>query len=105
MINKLVLSGQIIKVYPKRHTLSGLPVVSFLLEHKSRQIEAGTPREVKCKVYCLMVDAKQLCGLDLHQRFIQVTGFLSQNIKLQLVLHINELEFLDKGILNGTSNY
>lgn len=104
MINKIVLSGQIIKVYPERQTLSRLPVVSFLLEHKSRQIEASNPREVKCRVYCLMVDAKQLCDLDLNQKLVQVTGFLSQNIKLQLVLHINELEFLDKGILNGTSN-
>lgn len=95
--NELKLVGQIVKVYPVKYTPVGLPIVSFVLEHKSRQFEAGKTREVKCRIYCLIVGAANLVELELAEKFVAVSGFLNQNARSQLVLHINQLKFLDKG--------
>ena len=98
LCNETKLSGKIAKVYPVKHTLHGVPVISFVLEHLSRQIECGASREVKCRVYCVWLDGKEYLNIELLEQYISVTGFLSQNSKSQLVLHITQLEFLDKGI-------
>jgi primosomal replication protein N len=91
--NQLNLSGLITKVYPVRQTPSGVNVARFVLEHFSSQQEANATCNVKCKMFCIWVDpGDQLIqeGID-----VEVSGFISQNAKLQLVLHITE--FLNKG--------
>lgn len=98
MNNQVIISGEIVKVYPLKKTLSNIPVMSFVLEHRSRQVEAGFSREVKCRLYCIMIDPKKYLDISLANRLVEVKGFLSQNSKTQLVLHINHLEFLDRGI-------
>ncbi len=98
LINELKLSGQIIKVYPLKYTLAQLPVASFILEHKSQQTESGNKYEVKCQIYCMIMNAKKIMELEPLQKFVYVTGFLGQNSKSQIVLHINQIKFLNKGI-------
>ena len=94
LCNETRLAGQVAKIYPIKYTLHKLPIVSFVLVHISRQIECGHSREVKCRVYCIMLDAKKYPDVSLLDKYIAVTGFLSQNAKSQLVLHITQLEFL-----------
>lgn len=96
--NQLNISGQIVKVYPVKYTLNNLAVVSFVLEHLSRQIEALRSKEVKCRIYCIMLDEKSLLTIDLLEKYVSLSGFLGQNAKSQLVLHIQQIKFLDKGI-------
>ncbi|HMT03365.1 MAG TPA: hypothetical protein PKD00_08690 [Burkholderiales bacterium] len=88
--NTLELSGQIVKVYPTKKTPFGLLVMSFILEHNSIIEEAGQSRQVKCRIYCIMVDSN-FKEAELNNKNVVVHGFLSQNAKMQLVLHINKL--------------
>ena len=96
--NEVKLSGQIVTEYPHRRTPDGLLVITFLLEHQSTQIEAGKRCEVRCRVFCVMLGAKENLVATLEKKFVTIFGFLSQNSKLQLVLHVNQINFLDKGI-------
>lgn len=99
LCNQTLINGRIAKVYPLKYTVNQLPIASFLLEHLGWQIEAGSSREVKCRLYCVFVDAKALLTADLAEDcYVEVIGFLSQNAKTQLVLHVTQLKFLDKGL-------
>lgn len=91
--NQVKLSGIITKIYPLRHTPAGVKILRFVLEHDSKQEESGALCRVKCRMFCVWVNP----GLDKITEYtnVEVAGFISQNAKLQLVLHI--IEFLDKG--------
>lgn len=91
--NHIKLSGLITKVYPIRRTPSGVNVARFVLEHFSTQLEAGATCEIKCKMFCIWIEP--IHELIQEGNFVEVEGFMSQNAKLQLVLHVTE--FLNKG--------
>lgn len=48
--NTITLSGIILEVSDVRVTPAGIPHRRFLLEHRSRQVEANHPREVFCRI-------------------------------------------------------
>lgn len=48
--NTITLSGVILEVSDIRVTPAGIPHQRFLLEHRSRQVEADHPREAFCRV-------------------------------------------------------
>lgn len=48
--NTITLSGIILEVSEIRVTPAGIPHRRFLLEHRSRQVEANHPREVFCRL-------------------------------------------------------
>lgn len=48
--NTITLSGVILEVNEVRITPVGIPHRRFLLEHRSRQVEANHPREVFCRL-------------------------------------------------------
>lgn len=48
--NTITLSGTILEVSETRVTPAGIPHRRFLLEHRSRQVEANHPREVLCRI-------------------------------------------------------
>lgn len=96
--NDLILSGVVTEVFGLRYSPAGIPHFSFMLEHRSRQEEAGTPREVLCriKVEARGPIADQWSQLQISQR-LKVSGFLSRkNYKdsaaTQLVLHARQIE-------------
>lgn len=95
--NEIRLSGQIVKIYPTKYTIQNIPVVSFVVEHKSLQIECEQSRNVKCRIYCISLNNSNLVKMSLLDKFVNISGFLSQNAKSQLVLHIKTIEFLDEG--------
>ncbi len=96
--NEVNLSGTVSRCYPLKHTPFGLPVVSFVLEGTSTQIECGLERQVKHAIYCILVGDKETAKIDLLGRIILIKGFLSNNKDKQIVLHVKQLTFLDKGI-------
>jgi len=97
--NQLVLSGTVTELSSLRYTPAGVPHLSFLLEHRSRQEEAGAAREVLCH---LKVEARgeaitaDLKTLALSDRVI-VTGFLARTHfkdtdSTRLVLHAQNIK-------------
>lgn len=97
--NQLVLSGIVTELESLRYTPAGVPHQSFLLEHRSRQEEAGAAREVLCLI---KVEARgeaitaRLRNLALSDRVI-VTGFLARSHykdteSTRLVLHAQQIE-------------
>lgn len=91
--NRLNIGGIVTRVYPIQKTPSGVSIARFVLEHSSTQVEASSHCQIKCKMFCIWVNP------ELHEIpegiQVEVSGFVSQNAKLQLVLHITE--FLNKG--------
>lgn len=97
--NQLVLSGIVTELFGLRYTPAGVPHLSFMLEHRSRQEEAGAAREVLCRI---KVEARgeaitsTLHALAVSDR-VTVTGFLARsNYKdsaaTRLVLHAQQIE-------------
>lgn len=86
--NRLSIGGLISKVYPIRQTPSGVNIARFVLEHSSSQLEDNSSCMIKCKMFCVWVNPMP----DIIQEGCQaqVSGFVSQNAKLQLVLHVTE---------------
>lgn len=95
--NEVKLSGQVIKEYELKYTANNLPVVRFVLEHHSLQTESALSKNTKCKMFCLMLLDKNAKIDSLIDKNVTILGFLNQNAKSQIVLHVKEIEFLDKG--------
>jgi primosomal replication protein N len=98
-LNKLVLNGVVIGIEPIRHTPAGLPVISFVLQHASEQIEAGLKRKVECEVNAVAIGdlAKQPITLGAQ---MSVQGFLAKRSakSTQLILHVTHLHRTDSNI-------
>ncbi len=95
--NRVELTGVISALDVLRYTPAGIPIVELSLTHESQQIEAGKTRSLICEVLAVAAGpvAQRLIKAQLGAR-IKVTGFLANKgkSKVQLVLHINEFEFI-----------
>lgn len=84
---------------PIRHTPAGLPIISFVLQHASEQIEAGLKRKVECEVNAVVIGelAKQPFSLGAQ---LNVEGFLAKRStkSTQLILHVTHLQLIDSNI-------
>ena len=98
--NQLVLAGEVIEIAELRYTPAGIPLLSFTLKHVSQQGEAGMKRQVECEVPAVAMAklAEQARGLKVGS-FARAAGFLARKSlnSRQLILHINELEIIEKG--------
>ena len=98
--NRLVLSGEVTEVADLRYTPAGIPLLAFTLKHVSQQVEAGMKRQVECEVPAVAMAklAEQARGLKPGCQ-ARVAGFLARKSlnSRQLILHINELEIIEKG--------
>ena len=90
-----MLSGVVVHIEPIRYTPAGIPLLSFVLQHASEQIEAGLKRKVECEVNAVALGdiAKQNIQLGAN---IEAKGFLAKRSakSTQLVLHIVKLELV-----------
>lgn len=96
-LNQVVISGVIIEVEPQRYSPGGIAHQRLLVQHRSRQEEAGRPREVFCRI---LVEArgeltKHSQSLAVNDR-VQVTGFLDRSsykddTGSKLILHATEI--------------
>jgi primosomal replication protein N len=96
-LNKLVLNGVVVGLEPVRYTPAGLPLLSFVLQHASEQIEAGLKRKVECEVNAVALGniaselAKQQISLGMA---INVEGFLAKRSakSTQLIMHVTHIK-------------
>jgi len=96
--NRLEITGRILELDALRYTPAGVPVLGFKLEHRSRQEEAGLPREVEVELAAKAMGemARLLAGSRLGIE-IRVTGFLAHKSakRRQPVLHVIAIEFVE----------
>jgi primosomal replication protein N len=92
-LNNLVLSGVVISLEPIRYTPAGIPLLSFVLQHASEQIEAGLKRKVECEVNAVAIGDLAKSNIQLGSS-VKVKGFLAKRSakSTQLVLHIEKME-------------
>lgn len=81
-----------------RHTPAGVPVIEFLLQHESEQLEAGQMRRVECEMACVALGdpARVMSGARPGGQ-LRVGGFLAaKSLKRRSpVLHVDTIEFLE----------
>ena len=84
-----MLSGVVISLEPIRYTPTGMPLLSFLLQHASEQTEAGLKRKVECEVNAVALGDLANSNIQLGSS-VKVKGFLAKRSakSTQLVLHI-----------------
>lgn len=95
-MNRVELTGEVAVVEPLRHTPAGIPLLSFVLQHMSEQMEAGMKRRVECEVNVVaMGDLAEKSKNMKPGELLKVAGFLARRSlkSSQLVLHLNTLEF------------
>jgi len=90
-----VLSGVVISLEPIRYTPAGIPLLSFVLQHASEQVEAGLKRKVECEVNAVALGDIAKHNIQLGAN-IKAKGFLAKRSakSTQLVLHIEKLEVI-----------
>lgn len=95
-MNKLVLSGVIVALEPIRYTPAGLPLLSFVINHVSENIEAGLKRKVECEVNAVAIGDLAKTNIQAGAN-INVAGFLAKRSakSTQLVLHILKIEVIE----------
>lgn len=101
--NQVRLTAQLAEISALRTTPAGVPVRSFMLMHRSKQIEAGLPREVECEVEAMSLgQTAHLIGQAPIGAQLLLTGFLARKSlrSAKLVLHVNTIEFVE-GNENG----
>ena len=88
-----MLSGVVVGLEAIRYTPAGLPLLSFVLQHASEQIEAGLKRKVECEVNAVAIGELANSNIQLGSS-LKVKGFLAKRSakSTQLVLHIEKLE-------------
>ena len=93
MLNSLVLSGVVISLQPIRYTPAGIPILSFLLQHASEQIEAGLKRKVECTINAVALGNLATSHIQPGSS-VKVKGFLAKRSakSTQLVVHIQQLQ-------------
>ncbi len=84
-----------ISLEPIRYTPAGIPLLSFVLQHASEQIEAGLKRKVECEVNAVILGDLAKQNIQLGSA-IRAKGFLAKRSakSTQLVLHIEKLELI-----------
>jgi primosomal replication protein N len=94
-LNSLTLSGVVVGLQPIRYTPAGIPLLSFVLQHASEQIEAGLKRKVECEVNAVVLGDLATSNIQLGSA-IKAKGFLAKRSakSTQLVLHIEKLEVI-----------
>ena len=95
--NRTHLTGTLTAIDAVRYTPAGIPIVEIKVAHESTQSEAGRNRQVVIEVMALAAGevARKLAASPLGAR-VRLDGFLAHKGKsrVQLVLHINEFEFI-----------
>lgn len=95
-----MLAGTVVRGPELRHSPAGIPIARFLLEHRSRQSEAGMSREAVCTLPVIVSGTQLQDTVRALAKGAQVraSGFLARanhrRGAFQLVLHAQNLELL-----------
>ena len=79
--NHLTITGQVVDVGSRRVSPAGIPQQRITIEHRSRQIEAGTPREARCRLDVKIAgeDFSALLRTLVVGQQVEVEGFLTRS--------------------------
>ncbi|MCC6610610.1 MAG: primosomal replication protein N [Burkholderiales bacterium] len=113
--NELVIAGELAERDALRHTPAGVALVNFRIVHASRQIEAGTERQVYAEIACVAAEdearlvaaaplgaAVRLCGFVAGKGLAGARSGSTGDAKVgarsarQLVLHVTRIEFEER---------
>ena len=95
--NHLAITGLVIEVSGERVSPAGVPQRSLTIEHRSRQVEAGIPREARCRID-VKIAGEELAGiartLAVGQQ-VGIEGFLTRSgfkgSEASLVVHATRI--------------
>ena len=77
-MNSFALVAAVVQVQNLRYTPAGIPVLNLVLEHESRQIEAGTPRQVNLQMRAVVFgDMANTLSREPLMQAIEFHGFLA----------------------------
>ncbi|WP_296413616.1 primosomal replication protein N [Zoogloea sp.] len=96
--NSFEIEGVLTEVGALRYSPGGVPVLAGRIEHRSRQVEAGVPREVGLELAIAAVGEKaSLLAAARLGCTARITGFLAaKSLRSRApVLHIDTIEFLE----------
>ncbi|QLB18487.1 primosomal replication protein N [Mannheimia granulomatis] len=106
--NCLILSGKVASLVKQSLSPLGIPNYSFWLEHRSSQIEVNLERQAWCKIQ-VVLSGNQFSYLTQQIKLgerVRIKGFIhthkDYNGLNQLVLHTEQIEFIDQEKPNGT---
>ncbi|MFP5440225.1 MAG: primosomal replication protein N [Gammaproteobacteria bacterium] len=96
--NRLTITGLVVEVGAVRVSPAGIPQQHITIEHRSRQVEAGTPREARCRLD-VKIAGEELAGivrtLAVGQQ-VGIEGFLTRSgfkgSEASLVVHATRIE-------------
>lgn len=91
------MSGEVHKAPATRYSPAGIPITRFVLQHQSRQMEAGHLREVSCRIAVVAAGegpAQEAARLAVGDE-VRISGFLSRSNhregETRLVLHAQQI--------------
>jgi len=91
--NRLTITGTVVEVGSRRVSPAGIPQQRLTLEHRSRQVEAGMPREARCRLDVKVAGeelGRLMKTLAVGQQ-VEVEGFLARagykGSEASIVLH------------------
>lgn len=96
--NRLALAGRVCRQPETRYSPSGIPITRFVLEHHSRQQEAGLARDAYCRIEVLAAGEtlSKVARALMSDTPVRVEGFLAERRTSQgsrrLVIHAHALE-------------
>ena len=96
--NSFEIEGVLTELGAVRHSPAGVPVLMGRIGHRSRQIEAGAPRDVGLELAVVAVGEKAaLLAAARLGCSVSLTGFLAaRSLRSRTpVLHIDTIEFLE----------
>jgi len=99
--NCLIITGRVAAPCEMRTSPAGVPIGRFLLEHHSRQVEAGFSREVRCRIPVIVCGEPlaRTAGQLLPGMQVRVQGFVSRDNpregEYRLVLHAAHIDVLN----------
>jgi primosomal replication protein N len=96
--NALSLTGRIRERQALRYTPAGIPALDFQLHHASRQMEAGSEREVECSLRAVAFGetARRLTRVA-EESLIECAGFITARRRgsAQIDMHVTEFKIVE----------
>jgi len=102
-VNALCVDATLVELQPLRYTPAGVPVAGCMLRHESRQVEAGTSRDVAVELQAVALgELAAVLAAATPGMAMRVSGFLAaKSLRSRIpVFHLNKIEFLE-GMKNG----
>lgn len=96
--NSFQIDGVLTEIGQMRYSPGGVPVLAGRIEHRSKQMEAGFPRDVELELQVVAIgDKAKMLAVARLGSAARLTGFIAaKSLRSRApVLHIDTIEFLE----------